>query len=174
MSWNEYTNICTYRVKPGARGQFIELLRKHWPALRDAGLATATPALHFEADVGGQSRHNESGTTFAEIFSWSRPDAPSLRGRSRRAEPPQRVGDDICRDLQLVAPRRSPAGAQHTGRHGGLGAHGRSGGSTRWTSRDGVSQLPAAQSRCLMLPLQSKPPSACSPRWLIRHAATFC
>jgi hypothetical protein len=78
MTWNDYTNICTYRVKPGARDRFIELLRKHWPALRDAGLATATPALHFEAEVGGQSRHNESGTTFVEIFSWSRPDAPQL------------------------------------------------------------------------------------------------
>jgi len=78
MTWNEYTNICTYRVKPGARDRFIELLRKHWPALRDAGLATATPALHFEAEVGDGSRHNETGTTFVEIFSWSRPDAPQL------------------------------------------------------------------------------------------------
>ena len=78
MAWNEYTNICTYRVKPGARDRFIELLRQHWPALRDAGLATPTPALHFEAEAGGQSRHNESGTTFVEIFSWSRPDAPQL------------------------------------------------------------------------------------------------
>jgi len=78
MAWNEYTNICTYRVKPGARDRFIELLRKHWPALRDAGLATATPALHFEAEVGGQSRHDETGTTFVEIFSWSRHDAPRL------------------------------------------------------------------------------------------------
>jgi hypothetical protein len=78
MTWNEHTNICTYRVKSGAREQFIALLRKHWPTLRAAGLATDTPALHFEADVGGDSRHNESGTTFVEIFSWSRPDAPQL------------------------------------------------------------------------------------------------
>src|SRR5262249_26483124 len=33
---------------------------------------------HFEAEVGGESRHNESGTTFVEIFSWSRPDAPQI------------------------------------------------------------------------------------------------
>lgn len=75
MTWNEHTNICTYRVKAGAREQFISLLRKHWPALRDAGLATNTPALHFEAEVGSDSRHNETGTTFVEIFSWSGPDA---------------------------------------------------------------------------------------------------
>ena len=78
MPWNEYTNICTYRVKSGDRESFIELLRKHWPALRDAGLATDTPALHFEAEIGGTSRHNESGTTFVEIFSWSRPDGAQL------------------------------------------------------------------------------------------------
>jgi hypothetical protein len=77
MAWNEYTNICTYRVKPGARERFIELLRRHWPALRDAGLATDTPALHFEAEIG-DGPHNESGTTFVEIFSWSRADAPRI------------------------------------------------------------------------------------------------
>jgi hypothetical protein len=31
-----------------------------------------------QARVGGESRHNESGTTFVEIFSWSRSDAPQL------------------------------------------------------------------------------------------------
>ena len=78
MDWNEHTNICTYRVKPGAREKFIDLLRKHWPTLRDVGLATDTPALCFEAVSGGESRHNESGTTFVEIFSWSRPNAPQV------------------------------------------------------------------------------------------------
>jgi hypothetical protein len=78
MAWNDYTNICTYRVKAGARDQFIALLRKHWPILHAAGLATDTPALHFEAEVGGKGRHNETGTTFVEIFSWSRPDGPEI------------------------------------------------------------------------------------------------
>ena len=82
MTWNEHTNICTYRVKPGARDKFIALLRKHWPALRAAGLATDTPALHFEATVGGDNRHNETGTTFVEIFSWSGPEASQLAHNS--------------------------------------------------------------------------------------------
>jgi hypothetical protein len=77
MAWNEHTNICTYRVKAGARDEFIALLRKHWPALRAAGLATDTPALHFEA-TPGSGRHDEAGTTFVEIFSWSRADAPQI------------------------------------------------------------------------------------------------
>ena len=78
MTWNDNTNICTYRVKPGARDAFVELLRRHWPALHEAGLATDTPAIFFEAEVGGDSRHNETGTTFVEIFSWTRPDGPNL------------------------------------------------------------------------------------------------
>ncbi len=78
--WNDHTNICTYRVKPGAREQFIELLRRHWPTLRDAGLATDTPALHFEAEVGG-GRHNETGTTFVEIFSWTSGESADLAHR---------------------------------------------------------------------------------------------
>ena len=78
MDWNEHTNICTYRVKPGARDAFVELLRRHWPTLHEAGLVTDTPAAVFEACVGGDNRDNETGTTFVEIFSWSRPDASQL------------------------------------------------------------------------------------------------
>ena len=78
MQWNENTNICTYRVKAGARNEFVELLRRHWPALHDSGLATDTPAMVFEAVVGGDNTQNESGTTFVEIFSWSSADAPRI------------------------------------------------------------------------------------------------
>ena len=77
MSWNEHTNICTYRVKAGAREEFLALLQKHWPTLHEHGLVTDTPALHFEAKVGGK-QHNESGTTFTEILSWKRADGPEL------------------------------------------------------------------------------------------------
>lgn len=77
MSWNEHTNICTYRVKAGAREEFLGLLEKHWPTLHQHGLATDTPAIHFEAKVGGDP-HKESATTFVEIFSWSRADGPGI------------------------------------------------------------------------------------------------
>lgn len=78
MAWNDHTCISTYRVKPDSREQFLALLRGHWTALRNAGLATDTPALLFEAEVGGDNRHNESGMTFVEVFSWSSPDAARL------------------------------------------------------------------------------------------------
>lgn len=78
MQWNDHTNICTYRVREGARSEFVELLRKHWPALRDAGLATETPAIHFEAVPSGKKEHGETGITFVEIFSWAKPDSAEL------------------------------------------------------------------------------------------------
>lgn len=78
MYWNEHTNICTYRVKDGARDDFLKLLESHWPTLHANGLATDTPAMIFEAQVGGDNMHNESGITFVEIFSWSRSDGPQL------------------------------------------------------------------------------------------------
>lgn len=81
--WDGEVNICTYRVREGARDQFVELLKKHWPALRKAGLATATPPQHFEfmpTPKGG--RHEETGVTFVEIFQWARPDGPDLAHRS--------------------------------------------------------------------------------------------
>lgn len=81
MSWNDHTNICTYRVKAGKREQFIALLQKHWPALREAGLVTDTPALHFEAHIGG-GRHNEAGTTFVEIFCWADDEAQNIAHNS--------------------------------------------------------------------------------------------
>ncbi len=77
MAWNENTNICTYRVKAGRRDEFVKLLRRHWPALHGAGLVTDTPAVHFEAVPGG-GRHNESGTTFVEIFSWASADSQNV------------------------------------------------------------------------------------------------
>ena len=71
MDWNDHTVICTYRVREGVRDEFLALLRKHWPTLRAAGLASDTPAVHFEAVADAGDPHAESGTTFIEIFSWA-------------------------------------------------------------------------------------------------------
>ncbi|HEX9931371.1 MAG TPA: hypothetical protein VGB08_00845 [Allosphingosinicella sp.] len=81
MQWNEHTVICTYRVREGARDAFLDLLRKHWPTLRAAGLASEAPAVHFEAKEDPDDPHAESGTTFIEIFSWASADSPGLAHR---------------------------------------------------------------------------------------------
>lgn len=80
MQWNEHTVICTYRVREDSRERFVELLRRHWPTLREAGLASDVPALHFEAVQSGDS-HDEQGVTFIEIFSWASAEAPGLAHR---------------------------------------------------------------------------------------------
>ena len=78
MPFTDHTVICTHRVKPGAREAFLELLHRHWPTLRDAGLATDTPPMIFESAQSGKPQHDETGVTFVEIFSWARADAPGI------------------------------------------------------------------------------------------------
>jgi hypothetical protein len=58
------TAICTYRIKPGKEDDFVTLLRRHWPTLREAELAADTPSQVFRgADESG-------GTFFVEILIW--------------------------------------------------------------------------------------------------------
>src|SRR5262245_58403969 len=65
-----------FTSRPTSAGRAATTSRgRHLPR---SSAGRAPTLLHFEAEVGGQSRHNESGTTFVEIFSWSRPDAPQL------------------------------------------------------------------------------------------------
>ena len=65
------TVICTYRVKSGSEDAFRALLDKHWPTLRDVGLATDDPPLVF---LG----RDASGPVFTEIFSWVDDEAPRI------------------------------------------------------------------------------------------------
>lgn len=85
MKWTSEVTICTYRVKKGARDKFVEVLRRHWPTLRKLGLATETPAEHFEFSWDPNDkdpRHSESGTTFVEIFAWANPESADIAHRS--------------------------------------------------------------------------------------------
>jgi hypothetical protein len=64
--------LCTYRLKDGSEADFLRLLDSHWPALRDAGLATGEQAQVFQAkDKAGR-------TIFIEMFSWNDPDSPGV------------------------------------------------------------------------------------------------
>ena len=51
--------ICTYRVKAGKEEAFLDLLRRHWPRLKDLGLVRGEPSRVYRGgDDGGvcQSR----------------------------------------------------------------------------------------------------------------------
>jgi hypothetical protein len=58
------TVICIYRVRRGHEGEFMQLLRRHWPTLRSLGLASEKVPQHF------QGAEQSGGPLFVEIFEW--------------------------------------------------------------------------------------------------------
>jgi hypothetical protein len=60
--------LVLYRVKSGHDTAFVELLKKHWPALRGIGLATPTPAQMYRGESKRPSPHG--GSTYVETFEW--------------------------------------------------------------------------------------------------------
>lgn len=64
--------LCTYRVRDGKEGDFLALLEKHWPTLRNFDLATDDPVQVF------RSRTKTGKTVFVEMFSWKDAAAPDI------------------------------------------------------------------------------------------------
>jgi hypothetical protein len=56
------TVICTYRVRPEAEDDFVDLLERHWNTLHELGFATDEESLVF--------RGTDGGLTYVEIFTW--------------------------------------------------------------------------------------------------------
>ena len=58
------TVICHYRVRATQEAAFVELLRRHWPALHGLGVVTDEPSAVYRGE-------DEKGRpSFFEIFSW--------------------------------------------------------------------------------------------------------
>ena len=68
--------LVLYRVKSGNDERFVELLRKHWPALRSIGLATETPARLYRGDSKRPTPHG--GPVYVETFEWVNAEAPNV------------------------------------------------------------------------------------------------
>lgn len=64
--------VCTYRVRDGKEADFLALLEKHWPTLRNVDLATDDPAQVF------RSRTKTGKTVFVEMFAWKDAAAPDI------------------------------------------------------------------------------------------------
>jgi hypothetical protein len=62
-----------YRPKVGQEEALFDLVKKHWPAVRTAGLATADPPLIYRATDKRTQR-----PYYVEIFSWTDANAPQL------------------------------------------------------------------------------------------------
>jgi quinol monooxygenase YgiN len=61
----------TYRPKRGKEKQLLELVRRHWPTLHNAGLSTKDPAMVYRA------QDKAGNVYFVEIFSWKDEQASS-------------------------------------------------------------------------------------------------
>lgn len=71
------TVICRYVVKPGKEEPMEQLLRRHWPALHDAGLVTDAPAKVYRAVPSGKSDgEHDAPRTYVEVFEWKDAAAP--------------------------------------------------------------------------------------------------
>jgi hypothetical protein len=55
------TVICTYRVRPDAEDEFVDLLRRHWETLHDLGFVT---------DERSRLLRDVDEPTYVEIFTW--------------------------------------------------------------------------------------------------------
>ncbi len=63
----------TYQPKKGKEQELLALVKKHWPTLRKAGLATDEPAQIYEAHEKHSGNHY-----FIEIFAWRDEEASGL------------------------------------------------------------------------------------------------
>ena len=58
------TVICTFRVRPVRQEAFDDLIRPHWPTLRDLEMVTETPEQRFVGTDG------DGGPVVVSIFEW--------------------------------------------------------------------------------------------------------
>ena len=56
--------ICIFRVKESHEAEFTTLLEKHWPTLREVGLATEKEPIHYSGPERG------GGVVFVHIYEW--------------------------------------------------------------------------------------------------------
>ena len=61
---NSQVVVCSYRVKPGREHNFIDLLKRHWPTLKNLGLVDDQPRIAL------QGCDTDTTSCFVEIFAW--------------------------------------------------------------------------------------------------------
>ncbi len=72
-------NICRYLVKPGHEEEMEALVTKHWPTLRQAGLASEDPPLIYRGlPSPAPNGEHDAARTYIEIFSWAQPNSAEL------------------------------------------------------------------------------------------------
>jgi quinol monooxygenase YgiN len=88
--------LCTYRLKPGTQGQFLKLLRKHWPTLHRAGLATAAKARVLRGE------DKQGNVIFIERFAWRNAKAPTIAHQTPGVMAVWEPMGALCQDMSFV------------------------------------------------------------------------
>jgi hypothetical protein len=107
--------LVTYRPMKGKESRFLSILKRHWPALRSAGLAAPTPPRAWRA------REKRSGRDhFVETFSWkdaassdsahTHPDVVAIWGPMMPLLESMEIA--VVEELGLGAAARAPAGGR--------------------------------------------------------------
>jgi hypothetical protein len=66
------TSLCMYRVKAGSEAAFRQLLSKHWPTLRNVGLAADEPPVTYEGI------EKPGAPLFVELLTWKDEEGPNI------------------------------------------------------------------------------------------------
>lgn len=66
------TNVCIYRMKEAKEAEFLALLDKHWPTLKNAGLVTSEPSKVY------RTFDRKDRVCYIEIFTWVNAEAPNV------------------------------------------------------------------------------------------------
>lgn len=107
MSNKPLLNICTYKVKPGEEAEMERLLALHWPALRDAGLATDEPSIVYRG-LPSPKPGGEHGAerTYVEIFSWKDEKGPGLAHQTPEVMAVWEPMGALCEEMEFPSFQR--------------------------------------------------------------------
>lgn len=99
------TVLCTYRPKKGREKEFHALLRRHWPALKRAGLVSKEPPLIWRASDKWSRR-----VFFVEIFQWKDRQASVIAHQTPGVMAVWNPMDALLekRELAVISPLRMP------------------------------------------------------------------
>ncbi len=91
-------NIVIYRPKEGRENDLLELVKKHWPAVRAAGLATNEPARVWRA-----SDKRSGKISFVERFYWVDEAASSKAHHDAKVQAIWGPMDEVLEDMTILA-----------------------------------------------------------------------
>jgi hypothetical protein len=94
--------ICSYYPKPGRAREFLRLLKKHWPTLRAAGLATGSAAKVL------RSVDKDGNPFFVERFVWKDASYAQIAHQTPAVMGLWEPMGQLCKDMTFWSVERVP------------------------------------------------------------------